>query len=31
MHEDGENLCEFKRQFQAGNYRITNFETFQRK
>ena len=29
MHEDGENSCEFKWKFRAGNQRITNFETFQ--
>ena len=28
MHEDGENLREFKWKFREGNQRITNFETF---
>ena len=31
MHEDEENLREFKWKFRAGNQRITNFETFQWK
>ena len=29
MHEDRENLHEFKWKFRAGNQRKTNFETFQ--